>query len=64
MDTFSSKTGVITGAASGIGFALAERFASEGMRVVLADIEEAGADAPGPSQHPTSSSPLRVFCEG
>jgi NAD(P)-dependent dehydrogenase (short-subunit alcohol dehydrogenase family) len=45
MDTFSSKTGVITGAASGIGFALAERFASEGMRVVLADIEEAALDA-------------------
>jgi len=45
MDTFSGKTAVITGAASGIGFALAERFASEGMRVVLADIEEAALDA-------------------
>ncbi len=39
MDTFSGKTAVITGAASGIGFAIAERFAREGMRVVLADIE-------------------------
>ena len=31
---------VITGAASGIGRGLAERFATEGMAVVLADIEE------------------------
>ena len=31
---------VITGAASGIGKGLAERFATEGMKVVLADVEE------------------------
>lgn len=30
---------MVTGAASGIGFAMAQRFAEEGMRVVLADIE-------------------------
>ena len=45
MDSFSGKTAVVTGAASGIGFALAERFGREGMRVVLADIEEAALDA-------------------
>jgi NAD(P)-dependent dehydrogenase (short-subunit alcohol dehydrogenase family) len=45
MDSFSGKTAVVTGAASGIGFALAERFASEGMKVVLADIEEAALDS-------------------
>jgi NAD(P)-dependent dehydrogenase (short-subunit alcohol dehydrogenase family) len=33
------KVAVVTGAASGIGFALAERFAREGMQVVLADVE-------------------------
>jgi NAD(P)-dependent dehydrogenase (short-subunit alcohol dehydrogenase family) len=32
---------VVTGAASGIGLALAERFAAEGMKVVIADIEAA-----------------------
>lgn len=34
------RVAVITGAASGIGRGLAERFAAEGMTVVLADIEE------------------------
>jgi NAD(P)-dependent dehydrogenase (short-subunit alcohol dehydrogenase family) len=34
------RVAVVTGAASGIGFALSERFAGEGMRVVMADIEE------------------------
>ena len=39
MQEFQDKVAVVTGAASGIGFALAERFAREGMKVVLADIE-------------------------
>jgi NAD(P)-dependent dehydrogenase (short-subunit alcohol dehydrogenase family) len=34
------KVAVITGGASGIGLALARRFAGEGMKVVLADIDE------------------------
>ena len=33
------KIAVITGAASGIGRGLAERFATEGMKIVLADVE-------------------------
>jgi len=34
------KVAVVTGGASGIGRAMAERFAAEGMKIVLADIEE------------------------
>lgn len=41
MKEFKEKVAVITGAASGIGRGLAERCAREGMKVVLADIEEA-----------------------
>jgi NAD(P)-dependent dehydrogenase (short-subunit alcohol dehydrogenase family) len=40
MQDFQGRVAVITGAASGIGRALAERSAQEGMKVVLADIEE------------------------
>ena len=40
MKEFKDKVAVVTGAASGIGRALAAGFAAEGMRVVLADIEE------------------------
>lgn len=39
MKDFHSKVAVITGAASGIGRALAEQCAREGMKVVLADVE-------------------------
>lgn len=40
MDVVRGKVAVVTGAASGIGRAMAERFVGEGMAVVLADIEE------------------------
>ena len=45
MELAAGKVAVITGAASGIGFALAERFARAGLNVVLADIEQAALDA-------------------
>ena len=40
MEDFKDKVAVVTGAASGIGLATTERFLAEGMKVVLADIEE------------------------
>ena len=46
MKEFKDKVAVITGAASGIGRAIADKCAAEGMKVVLADINEKGlADA-------------------
>ncbi len=41
MKDFAGKVAVVTGGASGIGRAIAERFAEEGMRIVLADVEPA-----------------------
>jgi NAD(P)-dependent dehydrogenase (short-subunit alcohol dehydrogenase family) len=40
MKDFRDKVAVITGGASGLGLAMARRFAAEGMKLVLADIEE------------------------
>ena len=44
MEDFTGKVAVVTGAASGIGLALARRFGREGMRVVLADVERGALD--------------------
>ena len=41
MKDFQGKIGIVTGAASGIGRAIAGRCAQEGMKVVLADVEGA-----------------------
>ena len=60
MDRLEGRTAVVTGAASGIGLAVSEAFAAEGMRVVMADLDGDGlrreaarlADA-GHEVHPT-----------
>ena len=43
MARFEGKRVIVTGAASGFGAAMSRRFASEGARVMCADLNEAGA---------------------
>jgi NAD(P)-dependent dehydrogenase (short-subunit alcohol dehydrogenase family) len=45
MELTAGKVAVVTGAASGIGLALAERFARAGLNVVLADVEQTALEA-------------------
>jgi len=42
---FKDKIAVVSGAASGLGLAIAERLAAEGARVVVSDINAAAGQA-------------------
>jgi NAD(P)-dependent dehydrogenase (short-subunit alcohol dehydrogenase family) len=45
LESFQGRAAVITGAASGIGLAMARKFAGSGMHLVIADIDEAALRA-------------------
>lgn len=45
VDRLTGKVAVVTGAASGIGLAITEKYLSEGARVVAGDIDQAGLTA-------------------
>lgn len=63
MDQFEGKTAVVTGAASGIGLAMARKFAAEGMNVVLADIEVEALDAAVAELRSSGTQALGVICD-
>ncbi|MBO1335190.1 SDR family NAD(P)-dependent oxidoreductase [Streptomyces sp. VRA16 Mangrove soil] len=45
MELREGQVAVVTGAASGIGLAMARRFAADGLKVVLADVEKSALEA-------------------
>jgi NAD(P)-dependent dehydrogenase (short-subunit alcohol dehydrogenase family) len=60
MKEFEDKVAVITGAASGIGRALADRCVQEGMKVVLADVEVEALTKTGASLQASGATVLAV----
>jgi len=54
-DSLSGKVAVVTGAASGIGRAIATAFAAEGATVAIADLDQGAADAAARAIDPTGA---------
>jgi NAD(P)-dependent dehydrogenase (short-subunit alcohol dehydrogenase family) len=63
MELAPGKVAVVTGAASGIGLALAHRFAAAGMHVVLADVEVAALDTATAAVAATGVQTHAVVCD-
>jgi NAD(P)-dependent dehydrogenase (short-subunit alcohol dehydrogenase family) len=59
----AGRVAVVTGAASGIGLGLAERFAAEGMHVVMADVEEPALSKAAASLAESGASVLPVLTD-
>ncbi|AYH45082.1 SDR family NAD(P)-dependent oxidoreductase [Azoarcus sp. DN11] len=63
MIDFDGKTAVITGAGSGMGEAMAWRFAREGMKIVVADIDAAAAKRVSDALQAAGHRALPVRCD-
>jgi NAD(P)-dependent dehydrogenase (short-subunit alcohol dehydrogenase family) len=63
MKEFKNKVAVITGAASGIGRAIADRCVREGMKVVLADVEESALISAAAEMKAAGAAVLTVVTE-
>ena len=62
MEQLSGKVVVVTGAASGIGLAMASKFGAEGMKVVMADIEAPALETAAASL-PSTVERITVVCD-
>ena len=60
MQVLTERVAVVTGAASGIGFALASALAAQGMKVVMGDVEEPRLEAAERSLAATGADVLAV----
>lgn len=63
MQRFQGTSVIVTGAAHGIGEAIARRFAAEGASVVVADIDEVGAQATAADIVAQGGVALAVVCD-
>ena len=63
MESLEGKVAVVTGAASGIGRGMADRFAAAGMKVVLADVEEGALAAATGAIADTGAEAEAVTCD-
>ena len=63
MQTLEGRTAVVTGGASGMGRAFADRFARAGMNVVVADIEDGPRDAAVADIRATGAGAIGVRCD-
>ncbi len=63
MQDFQGKVAVVTGAASGIGLGVTERFVAEGMKVVMADVEQGTLDREVARLSEEGGDVLGVICD-